>query len=171
MSKVKIYEKGLDEYPKPGIIIANLLMALWVAVGAYLCDSFHPAAGWVYLASALLMIIVIMRKLVCANCWYYGKWCSNGWGKLSALMFKQGEIEKFAGCAGIKIAPFFYGLLTLIPLLLGVISLISSDEKRIIHTAAILFLLALSAYSGYIGRKKSCSNCKMRLICPGSAVK
>ena len=27
MSKVKIYEKGLDEYPKSGIIIANLLMA------------------------------------------------------------------------------------------------------------------------------------------------
>jgi hypothetical protein len=35
----------------------------------------------------------------------------------------------------------------------------------------LILLLAVSFYSGTSGRKKGCSNCKMRLVCSGSAVK
>lgn len=35
----------------------------------------------------------------------------------------------------------------------------------------LILLLLVSFYSGAISRKKACAKCKMRLICPGSAVK
>jgi len=72
---------------------------------------------------AVAMVYFVMRKLVCTNCYYYGKWCNMGWGKLAARMYKPGNIERFVECAGIKIAPFFYASLSLIPLVLGSIAI------------------------------------------------
>ena len=90
--KVKIYEKGLEESPKGCILFGNLVMLLWFALGAIACWYFHPVAAWVYLAFAIIMVYIVLRKLVCTNCYYYDKWCGLGWGKLSALMFKKGKL-------------------------------------------------------------------------------
>jgi len=113
------------------------------------------------------MVYIVLRKLVCTNCYYYGKWCSIGWGKLAALFFKPGKVEHFADCSGIKIAPATYGALTLIPVILLVVSLFRqfSAAKIIV----LVLLLFISFYSGTVSRKKACTHCKMRLICPGSA--
>jgi hypothetical protein len=41
----------------------------------------------------------------------------------------------------------------------------------LIKIIVLVLLLSVSSYSGAIGRKKSCEQCKMRYICPGSAAK
>jgi len=168
-TEIKIYEQGLEEYPKSGATLGNLVMILWIALGTIACWFFHPLAAWVYLVLAVIMVYIVLRKLVCTNCYYYGKWCSIGWGKLSALFFKKGNIEDFSTSIGIKLAPATYGLLSLIPIILIVISIIW--QFTLTKMAVLLLLLLVSFYSGAIGRKKSCTNCKMRLICPGCAVK
>ena len=167
--ETKIYEQGLEEYSKCSIILGNLLMLLWIALGTIGCYFFRPLVAWLYLAFAIIMVFVVLRKMVCTNCYYYDKWCCMGWGKLSALFFKKGEIENFPKSIGIKIAPLFYGLLTLIPLVLIVISIIK--EFTVPKLVVLFLLLFVSFYSGAINRKKTCAVCKMRLICPGSAVK
>ncbi|MBM3156289.1 MAG: hypothetical protein FJ004_03275 [Chloroflexi bacterium] len=165
----EIYEQGLEEYPKSWIMLGNLGMLLWIALGTAACWFLYPLAAWIYLPVALFMVFVILRWLVCTNCYYYGKWCPTGWGKLTALLFKQGSIEKFSKSAGIKLAPLTYGLLSLIPLILVIIALVR--DFTVPKLVVLILLLLISGYSAVGNRKKSCAKCKMRTICPGSGVR
>ena len=167
--KVKIYEAGLEENPKGRILFGNLIMLFWFALGALACWYFYPLLALVYLAFALIMVYIVLRKLVCTNCYYYDKWCGLGWGKLSASMFKKGRIEDFNSSVGLKIAPMTYGIFMIIPAVLIIISII--QLFTIYKLGVLILLLIISFYSGGISRKKTCGLCKMRLCCPGSAVK
>lgn len=84
-------------------------------------------------------------------------------------MFKKGKIEDFQDSVGLKLALATYGLLMIIPMILLAVSIIQvfSWYKIIVF----VLLLLVSFYNARIGRKHSCSKCKMNLICPGSAVK
>ncbi len=167
--RIQIFEEGLEEYPQAPVILNNLLMILWIVMGTLACWFFNPSVALVFLAFAVIMVYVVLRKLVCTDCYYYGKWCPIGWGKLSATLFKKGNIEDFATGIGLKLAPLTYGLLAIVPLVLIVISIIQAFSIAKIVVA--ILLLSVSFYSASIGRKKACAQCKMRLTCPGSAVK
>ena len=168
-TKTNIFEQGLEEYSKASIILGNFIMILWIALGTIACWFLCPLVAWVYLALAIIMVGVVLRKLVCTNCYYYDKWCGMGWGKLSALLFKKGSIENFNASIGLKLAPITYGLLSLIPLVAIVISVVQGFT--VAKVVVLLLLLLVSFYSGVISRKKGCANCRMKLMCPGSAVK
>ena len=150
------------------IIFANFMMLLWISLGAIACYFFYPMLALFFLAFAIIMVYIVLRKLVCTNCYYYNKRCSMGWGKISALLFEKGDIEDFSDSIGIKIAPLVYGLLSIVPIILIIISIF--QEFLISKAVVLILLLLISFYSG-ISRKKTCSKCKMRIICPGSAVK
>jgi hypothetical protein len=167
--KLELYEQGLEEYPLGQAIFANIVMILWTVLGAVACWFFYPLLGLIYLVLALVMVYVVLRKLVCPNCYYHGKCCHIGWGKLSSFLFKKGNIENFSTNFSLKIAPLSYWLLTLIPLILIVISVF--QEFLVSKVVILVILLAILFYSGTISRKKACVPCKMRLICPGAAVK
>ena len=168
-TEANIFEQGLEEYPRSSVVLGNIAVGVWIAMGAVACWFLYPLIAWIYLAVAVLMVGIVLRKIVCTNCYYYGKRCGVGWGKLSALLFKQGEIDKFDTSIGLKIAPLTYGLLSLVPLICVIIALVQAFTVPKI--VVLLLLLAISLYSGFISRKKGCGNCRMRLICPGSAVK
>ncbi len=164
-----LFEDGLEHYPWGQIIIANLVMILLFSLGALACWYFYPIFGVVYLIAACILVYVLLRKLVCVNCYYYDKWCGIGWGKLSALMFKKGRTEEFPTSIGLKLAPAVYGLLIIVPSVLLSVSIIQNFSwYKII---LLILLLCVSFYSVGVGRKKLCSKCKMNTICPGSAVK
>ena len=171
-NEIKIYEQGCEQFGLGSIVFGNLAMLVWIGLGTASCwffQFFHHIAAWVYLGVALLMVFVVLRRLVCVNCYYYGKRCPIGWGKLAALMFKQGSMERFGTSIGVKLAPMTYGLLSMIPLGFCIAAMVQDFE--VAQPVVLVLLLAMSAYSGTISRKKSCVNCKMRLICPGCAVK
>ena len=110
VEETKLYEQGLEEYPPAQAIFGNVVMIIWIALGAIACWFFFPLLGFIYLIFALVMVFVVLRKLVCPNCYYHGKCCHIGWGKLSALLFKEGNIEDFPTSIGLKVAPLTYGL-------------------------------------------------------------
>lgn len=168
-SEVELYRGGLEEYPKSGIVLANLGFTLLIAVGTVACWFLQPLVAWVYLAAAVIMTGFVMRKIVCTNCYYYGRWCCMGWGKLSALLFKKGNIDRFRRSAGIRIAPAFYVLLVLVPLIMVIITLV--QEFTVPKIVVLVILLLISIYSMFLSRKRNCSRCKMKPICPGSAAK
>jgi len=107
-NEIKIYEQGLEEYSKAGIIMGNLMMALWITLGTVAYWLFYPLVAWIYLTFAIVMVGIVLRRLVCTNRYYHNKWCCMGWGELSALFFKKGNIEKFAASIGLKFVPLFY---------------------------------------------------------------
>ena len=167
--EIKIYKQGLEEYPKSGIIRGNFMMILWIALGTLACWFLYPLVAWIYLAFAVIMVGIVLRKLLCTNCYYYDKKCCLGWGKFSALLFKQGNIDKFSQSVGQKLAPLTYGLLSLVPIILIIISMV--NDFLISKLIVFLLILLISFYSGTVNRKKNCAVCKMRLMCAGSAVK
>ncbi len=168
-NEFRLYEKGVEQYPPGAILLNNLVMVVWILLGTVACWLVNPLVAWMFLALAVLMIYVVLRKLVCTNCYYYDRWCHMGWGKLSALMFKKGDPQKFSTSAGIKMAPFVYGALTVIPIILLLISMVTNFTQ--LKLTLLILILAVGFYSGTISRKKTCANCKMRLVCPGSAVR
>lgn len=169
MTEFKIYEPGLEEHPKSGAILGNFLMLLWIALGTAGCWFLEPIVAWIYLPFAVVMVFGVLRWLVCTKCYYYGKWCPIGWGKLAALLFRKGNMEDFGKSIGVKLAPMTYGLLTLVPLVCVVVSM--TQDFAIPKVIVLVGLLLHSVYSGAISRRSSCKNCRMRLACPGCAVK
>lgn len=167
--EVKIADTGLEKYPKSRIILGNVLMFLGIVVGTIAFWFFFSVFAVLYLIFAIILVYVVLRKLVCTNCYYYDKWCSMGWGKLAAAMFKKGKTEDFNDSIGLKLAPVVYGLLTIIPIIVIIISIILVfDYSKIVILA---FLLFFAVYSGGVSRRAACSSCKMRSSCKGSAVK
>lgn len=168
-TEIKIYEKGLEEYPKAGIILGNFMMILWIILGTIACWFLYSLVAWIYLAFAVIIVGVVLRKLLCTNCYYYDRWCCMGWGKLSALFFKKGNIEAFNTSPGQKLAPLTYSILSVIPIVFIVTSIF--QDFSITKLAVLILLLLISFYSGAISRKKTCAKCKMRFMCKGCAVK
>ena len=171
MSERKLYEEGLEEYPRAGAVSGNLLMVAWIAAGTIGCWFLSPVIAWIYLAFALIMVGLVLRKLVCRGCYYHGKWCALGWGKLAAFVSEREDMSKFGTGAGIKLAPMTYGLLTLVPIVTIVISFFTDGGLLIQKITVLAILLFSGIYSGAISRKGTCAQCKMRFICPGSAAK
>lgn len=164
----ELYDKGLEKYKTSSIFISNLMMIIWIALGTIAVWLFNTLLAGVFLFFAIITIYVFLRKLVCTNCYYYDRWCAFGWGKLSAKMFKRGNIENFNESIGIRIAPIVYGLLAIIPFIAIIAAIVLAfDYTKII---VLIFLVAISVYSVGVGRKAACSSCKMRSSCKGSAV-
>lgn len=168
-SSVKLFQEGRENFNWQTILIENALIILWILTGAYLCKTISVTLGLVYLSFGVLMVFFVMRVIVCKNCYYHGKFCHTGWGKLSALYCKQGEISQFGCGASGKLTPIFYASMTLVPVIIGGVSLVK--KFALIKMGVFVVFLAVSILSSYIFRKKACVQCKMRGLCPGSLAK
>ena len=171
MSEQKLYEEGLEEYPKAGVISGNLLMVTWIAAGTIGCWFLSPLIAWIYLAFALIMVGLVLRKLVCSGCYYHGRRCALGWEKLATLISHGEDISKFGTGVGMKLAPMTYGLLALVPIVTIIISFFTDGGLLAQKITVLVILLFSGIWSGAISRKGNCGRCKMRFICPGSAAR
>ena len=165
---MQTYQQGIEKYPAKTIFIENFLLIAWIIIGTTTCWLFKPLTAWLYLASAIIMVYIVLRKLLCANCYYYNKFCHVGWGKFTALFFKKGNTKNFNNIGQI-LAPLTYFALIIIPLIIIIILLI--QEFTIYKIILLILLILLFLFSGLITRKKSCAKCKMRLYCKGCATK
>ncbi|RLI55425.1 MAG: hypothetical protein DRO93_11945 [Candidatus Thorarchaeota archaeon] len=169
MDTKKLYEKGFEEYPITTVITQNLFFLIYFGIGfigLLPLKLFNiPIISLLYAIFLIVMLLFVLRKHLCTNCYYYGKRCSTGWGKLSSLMFKErsGNYE-----SGIKLAGITWGLATLMPVIGIIISLILNFT--IYELGLILLFISLTPVN-FILHKNSCKKCKMRNICPASMVK
>ena len=167
--KLKINDKGLEKYPISTILFGNIMIFLIIVIGTIAVWYLLYWWAWLYLAISFIMVYIVLRKLVCRNCYYYDKWCAFGWGKISAKMFKKGDLDDFSESLGLRIAPAVYGLMVFIPIIAIIISIILVFDYT--KFGILILLLLFSIYTAFIGRKAACSKCKMNISCPGSAVK
>ena len=155
----------LENYPFRTIVIANL-----VSIGIYLIGAFIIyQLGLVWLLIYLLYVLWLEIRLLkrsCTGCYYYGKYCAWGKGKISSLLFKKGTTNKFIGgkITWKDIIPDF--LVTLIPLIVGIALLVMKFDWLILLLLAVLVLLT-TAGNGFVRSKLACRYCKQREIyCP-----
>ena len=168
--KQKLYDKGIEKYPLASAIGQNLFFVIYFAIAFIGMSSLQinniPIVSIIYIVFIGMMLIFVLRKHLCTHCFYYGKVCGTGWGKLAACLFKRnsGNYE-----LGGKLAGITWMLAMFLPLI-GMIIALKLNWFSITITLLLVIFIILNGVNFFV-HKKSCEKCKMRFICPGSTAK
>ncbi len=157
-------EKCYENYPLSTILISNLLNIFICAIGFYIFLGFGLIYSIIYLLYVIVMEIRLLRKS-CINCYYYGKCCAFGKGKLASLFFKKGN-KKLSECkVGWKDLVLDF-LVSLFPLIVGIVALIVHFSWLIL-TLVVALIIFSSFGNGFVRGNLACKYCKQReLGCP-----
>ncbi len=161
METIRTFEK----FPIRLVAIAVLVNVSIYTSGAFILSGFGSIMTAVYILFCIGNEVHVM-KTSCVDCWYYGKWCALGRGKLAPLFFKRGDPQRF-NRKSISWKDLLPDMLVTVFPLVGGISLLIKDFSWWIVLALIL-LLALTFQGNYLVRTRiACAFCKQReLGCP-----
>jgi hypothetical protein len=157
--------KGHENYPVGIVILSNLVSLAIYGLGFLIISRL----GFAFLFLYLLYILILESRLLknhCTNCFYWGKTCGFGKGRLSSWVFKKGDIAKFClkDMTWIDMIPDI--LVSLIPFAIGVILLVFKFDF-VLLSALLLLLLLTTIGNGFIRGTLTCKYCKQReLGCP-----
>jgi len=159
--------KTYDSYPIWFVLMANVLTLPVYVLGAYIIYGF----GWIYMALYLLYCLALeirLFKMSCVDCYYFGKFCFSGRGKIAALFFKKGDPQRFI-CKEITWKQLIFDFMVpLIPIFSGIaLSIMDFNWWRV---SAIIALIILGfPVTGYLRGSLACKFCKQReLGCPAA---
>jgi len=157
--------KTCEQFPGYIVLLSVLFSLTTYIMGILILTRFGL---WLVILYVLYCIWMEFRVLYkgCVNCYYYGKRCGTGKGIVCAWFFKPGKTENFnAGeMSWLEILPDF--MVTIIPLIFGIISLILGFSWLILLSITILIMLA-TAGNSVIRGQFLCRFCKQReLGCP-----
>jgi len=157
--------KPCEDFSASKIVPAVLLSFSIYALGATVLSGFGILPALFYLLYCVGTEINVM-KTGCVDCFYYGKWCAFGKGKVAPLLFKRGDPARFPAksISWKELLPDMF--VVLIPLAGGITLLIRGFSWGV--TLMLAFLLALAFQGNYLVRSKiACKYCKQReLGCP-----
>jgi len=154
-----------ENFPVWIVLLSNLVALSIYAIGAYILAGFGSLFSFLYLFYCLWIEIRILKGS-CVGCFYYGKLCGLGRGKLCPFLFRRGDPRKFAEkeASWSMMLPDF--IVLLLPLIGGIILLITEFEWLLL---AMLAMLAILSFAGnaIIRGSLACKYCRQREIgCP-----
>lgn len=163
MGKKTLHENKNGEYSVAEIVAQNLFFLAYFGIGFMGMLSLRlfgiPLISIIYAIFLVIMLLFVLRKHLCTNCYYYGKKCSTGWGKISSLIFKEksGNYE-----LGIKLAGITWGFATIVPIVTMSVSLILNFAA---YTLILMIVFILLSPVNFFLHKNACRRCKMKNIC------
>ena len=169
MKNSNLYQAGKECFSVGWILFENALLFLNWGLGFYLLLPFKAFGisilSWLYLC-VIIVVQILLKKHYCSLCYYYGKRCHLGWGKLSCALFKRDSGNRKIGT---KLTLSYILQLPVITVLALIAGFVYG------FTGAYIFWLGVfifvNVFQGVFLRKKTCALCKMRFCCPGSAAK
>ncbi len=154
-----------DRFPARFVALcAGVTVAIY-AIGAYLIAPSGIVFVGLYLLFCLYMELRVVTKS-CRDCYYYGKLCAFGRGKLCALVLPKGSPGRFLEkkITWMSLVPDL--LVSLIPLVVGIVYLVRGFSWPRLVLLVVLVVLAFPV-TGFVRGSISCKFCKQRLIgCP-----
>ncbi|MFA0832981.1 MAG: hypothetical protein ACC609_03135 [Methanobacterium formicicum] len=84
-------EECYESYPRWMVILSNILSISTYIIGAYILYGLGIILTVLYLLFCPAMEIRLLRK-GCTSCYYYGKTCAFGKGRLSSYLFKKRDL-------------------------------------------------------------------------------
>jgi hypothetical protein len=158
-------EVTYERYPARIIVLSNLLSVAIYTVGTYLMTQLGMWWAAAYLAYCGRLEYRLLSKH-CVNCYYHGRLCAFGKGRLSSIFFKRGDPQRFAqGDFGWR--DMIPDMLVLVfPATAAIVALVR-DFSWI--TLALLVVMVILSFSGnaYVRGTHACPRCKQReLGCP-----
>ena len=163
MKQTKVYEC----FPLWMVVLGNVVGLSIYLIGAYILTGFGLWMAGLYLLYCFGLELRLLKGH-CVNCYYYGKVCGFGKGKLCTWLFKQGEPRKFteADISWANMLPDF--LVLLWPLFGGIILLV--QDFTWLGVGMLVLLVALALWGNAIVRGSfACKYCKQKeLGCPAA---
>ena len=156
---------GYENYPTLIVIGSNLLSFLIYVIGAIILYNF----SFIWVICYILFILFLEFRILsrhCVDCYYYGKTCAFGKGRLSSRFFSRGQPERFnqMKITWKDIVPDF--LVFIIPVLAGILLLIQKFSLTILILIIALFILGFFG-NALVRGKLACRYCNQREIgCP-----
>ena len=161
--------KSYENFPIWIPLLANLVAVSIYAIGAYILAGFGIWLSILYLLYCLWIEIGVLRRS-CVDCYYYGKVCGLGKGRLCSLLLKKGDPQKFGEkeISLSKMLPDF--MVSVFPIVGGIILLVRDFAWLLGVMVAILVILS-AAGNAVIRGSFACRYCKQREIgCPAEKV-
>lgn len=158
-------QKCYDNYPIWIVVISNLVSFSIYLIGGFLIYQI----GLLWLVFYICYILILELRLLrghCVNCYYFGRTCAFGKGRLSSFLFKRGEPIKFIQnkITWKDIVPDF--LVSVIPIIIGIIILTINFDWLILSLLVILFFLGFLG-NALVRSHLTCKYCKQKeLGCP-----
>ena len=147
------------------VAVTNAVQIAIYAIGAFILYQFGLVWSVAYLLYVAWIESRVLRKS-CVNCYYYGKFCAFGKGKLCGMLFKKGDPKAFLrpNITMKDIIPDF--LVSLIPIGAGIVLLLGGFSWHVAVSVVLLFLLGFAGTAAVRG-KLACKFCKQREMgCP-----
>jgi len=159
--------EAFEWYPLWIVLAFNLASFLSYAIGAYLLFLVGMVWGILYITYLIYLELSTYRE-GCVCCYYYGKRCASGRGRIAPYLFKKDDPKKFCEkeVTVAKILPHF--LVLLFPLIGGAILLLQNFRW------GILLLMLIPPLIWFMGNpviygKLACPHCKQgRICCPAN---
>ena len=154
-----------ENYPFWIPLLSVLLSLAIYAIGTYILSGFGLIYIFLYLLFCVWMEYRVLSKS-CQYCYYYGKLCGLGKGKLVPLFFSKGEPATFTE-RDIRWKDLIPDMLVfLIPVIGGIIYLFIRFNFLTLTLIIVLVILAMPC-TGYMRSCLLCPNCKQcELGCP-----
>jgi len=154
-----------ENYPLRTVVVSNILnYSIWI-IGFYILYGFGIIVSVLFLAYCLILEFRVLTKS-CVNCYYYGKICFSGKGKICAALFKRGETGGFVGrkITWKDVLPDFF--VSIIPIVGGIILLLTTFSWVLLILIVVILLL-MTIGNSVVRGTLACRYCKQREIgCP-----
>lgn len=134
-------------------------------LGSYILGILYFPLAIVYIFYCLWIELRILR-FSCVNCYYFGKNCGLGRGKLCSLLFKKGDPEKFleTEIRWKDLIPDF--MVMIFPFVGGIVFLTRDFSLLILILLVVLVILSMVG-NAMIRGSLACKYCKQKeLGCP-----
>jgi len=111
------------EFSKGHVFGARLFFLAEAALAIYFVFSYRLEIGILYLVYGIISIFLLIPAFRCADCDYYGRRCSLGWGRWAPRLFPDNYRNLLGSFSGINIV---FWPLRLAPILTGLDKIIQS---------------------------------------------
>jgi hypothetical protein len=143
-------------------LTAILFSLICYGIGAIILNGLGIIYSLLYLAYCLFVEIMVIYRS-CKNCYYHGRVCGLGKGKIAPYFVRKGDPKKFAekDISPIHLLPDF--MVVIIPLSGGIYLLITNFSFIILGMMILLSILFFSGTAA-MRTKYTCKHCKQKTI-------
>lgn len=158
-----------ENYPLTIPIVSYAQTIAIYVMGAVILAGFGIWWAIIYIGYCIFLEVSVLLRS-CVHCYYYGKVCAFGRGKICSWFFKKGDLQKFADkeISWVHLLPDF--LVVIIPLVGGIVLLVIGFNWLILVLIIVQFLVFFIG-AAIIRGQLACKHCKQgELGCPAAKV-
>jgi hypothetical protein len=148
---IDLTQKQKREYSKTELVFGNLAILIWILLGTVTFWMYFSFGAIIFLALMFFLVFYELGKKGCVSC-FLCKTCTIGMGKLPDFFFTKTTIENLnINRKALKLFPFVYILLGVIPISLTVVTIL--QYYNIYSIVVLAALTAFSVLTGTLRRK------------------